>query len=140
MALGINQIAVAAGFVIGPVLGGLLTAVSWRWIFWINVPFGIIGTIWGIRALRVPVWLNAVYMILMGGGSGLFNSPNTNAIMQSVSPQCGGDADDAGEYRTDVEHCNYLSAGIEPTAGRGDDARVFVWRRDERCAANSRFV
>lgn len=57
LALGINQIAVAAGFVIGPVLGGLLTAVSWRWIFWVNVPFGIIGTIWGIRALREPVKL-----------------------------------------------------------------------------------
>jgi len=57
LALGINQVAVAAGFVLGPVLGGILTAISWRWIFWVNVPFGIVGTLWGIRALREPVKL-----------------------------------------------------------------------------------
>ncbi|HZQ05573.1 MAG TPA: MFS transporter, partial [Anaerolineae bacterium] len=57
LALGINQIAIAAGFVLGPVLGGLLTAISWRWLFWLNVPFGVIGTIWGIYSLREPVKL-----------------------------------------------------------------------------------
>ena len=48
--LGVNQIAAAAGFVLGPVVGGLLTAISWRWVFLINVPLGIIGVLWGIRA------------------------------------------------------------------------------------------
>ena len=57
LGLGINQIAVAAGFVLGPVIGGLLTAISWRWIFLINVPLGILGTIWGIWRLREPVKL-----------------------------------------------------------------------------------
>jgi EmrB/QacA subfamily drug resistance transporter len=52
--LGINQIAAAAGFVLGPVIGGLLTALSWRWVFLINVPLGIIGVLWGIRTLREP--------------------------------------------------------------------------------------
>ncbi|WP_428247846.1 MFS transporter [Ferrovibrio sp.] len=34
------------GPVIGPPLGGFLTTyLSWRWIFWINVPFGILGVI-----------------------------------------------------------------------------------------------
>src|SRR5581483_11904207 len=37
-----------------------------------------------------PYWLIAIYMVLMGGGSGLFNSPNTNAIMQSVPPERRG--------------------------------------------------
>jgi EmrB/QacA subfamily drug resistance transporter len=56
--LGINQIAAAAGFVLGPVVGGLLTALSWRWVFLINVPLGIIGVLWGIRTLREPARVN----------------------------------------------------------------------------------
>ena len=45
-AMGINTITWGAGSVLGPVFGGLILAVaSWRWIFWINVPIGIIATI-----------------------------------------------------------------------------------------------
>ena len=52
-ALGINAITFAAGGVIGPVLGGfILTAASWRWIFFINVPIGLIGAVWGYLALH----------------------------------------------------------------------------------------
>ena len=52
-ALGINGITFAVGGVLGPVLGGIiLSAASWRWIFLINLPIGIIGTIWAFRALR----------------------------------------------------------------------------------------
>ncbi len=52
-ALGINAITFSFGGVVGPILGGLiLTLADWRWIFFINVPIGIIGAIWGYRALR----------------------------------------------------------------------------------------
>jgi EmrB/QacA subfamily drug resistance transporter len=52
-ALGINSVTFAAGGVIGPVLGGLiLTAGSWRWIFFINVPIGLFGTLWGLLVLK----------------------------------------------------------------------------------------
>jgi EmrB/QacA subfamily drug resistance transporter len=52
-ALGINAVTFAAGGVIGPVLGGLiLTAGNWRWIFFINVPIGILGALWGYLALK----------------------------------------------------------------------------------------
>ena len=52
-ALGINGVTFSAGGVLGPVLGGLiLSAASWRWIFFINVPIGLIGTFWGYRVLR----------------------------------------------------------------------------------------
>ncbi len=55
LGLGINQIAGAAGFLIGPIIGGLLTEWSWRWVFLFNVPLGIFGVIWGIWRLREPV-------------------------------------------------------------------------------------
>lgn len=46
-ALGINQVAMVVGSVIGLVLGGFLTgAVGWRSIFLINIPIGIFATIW----------------------------------------------------------------------------------------------
>src|ERR671929_2365104 len=59
LGLGVNQVAGAAGFLLGPVVGGLLTAVSWRWVFLVNVPIGIFGTLWGIYRLREPVRLPA---------------------------------------------------------------------------------
>lgn len=41
------------GPVIGPPLGGFLTTyLSWRWIFWINVPIGIIGVL--LVSLHIP--------------------------------------------------------------------------------------
>lgn len=59
LGLGVNQVAGAAGFLLGPVVGGLLTAVSWRWVFLVNVPLGVFGTIWGMWRLREPVRLRA---------------------------------------------------------------------------------
>jgi len=53
--LGVNGIAFSAGFLLGPVIGGVLTAISWRLVFLINVPIGTFGTIWGIMRLREPV-------------------------------------------------------------------------------------
>ncbi len=53
--LGVNGIAFSAGFLLGPVVGGVLTSISWRWVFLVNVPIGIIGTIWGVLKLREPV-------------------------------------------------------------------------------------
>jgi EmrB/QacA subfamily drug resistance transporter len=38
---------------LGPVLGGLLTeTLGWRWIFFVNVPFGIAAMVFGLRFLR----------------------------------------------------------------------------------------
>jgi MFS family permease len=51
-ALGINQIAGISGQFVGLLLGGLLAAVDWRLVFWINVPIGVFGTVWSYRSLR----------------------------------------------------------------------------------------
>jgi len=47
IAMGTNTMVAAVGLVLGPVLGGLLVAVSWHWVFWFNVPFGLAGALWG---------------------------------------------------------------------------------------------
>jgi MFS family permease len=52
MALGANQILGLSGQFVGLVAGGLLAAVDWRAVFWVNVPFGVFGTIWAYRKLR----------------------------------------------------------------------------------------
>jgi len=52
MALGINQIAGISGQFVGLLLGGLLAAWDWRSVFWINVPFGVFGTVWAYKSLR----------------------------------------------------------------------------------------
>jgi EmrB/QacA subfamily drug resistance transporter len=38
------------GPVIGPLAGGVITTyLSWRWIFYVNLPFGVIGTVLALR-------------------------------------------------------------------------------------------
>ncbi|MEC0230597.1 MFS transporter [Paenibacillus alba] len=49
-ALGINAVVIAIGTMGGPALGGILLEwVSWPWLFWINVPIGLIAFVLGLR-------------------------------------------------------------------------------------------
>ena len=44
--LGISGLMVSLGVIAGPMLGGLiLDALNWRWIFFVNIPIGLIGLI-----------------------------------------------------------------------------------------------
>jgi EmrB/QacA subfamily drug resistance transporter len=44
-ALGVTGAVTSVGIVLGPSLGGILIdALSWRWIFFVNLPVGILGT------------------------------------------------------------------------------------------------
>src|SRR5881227_285118 len=52
LALGTNTMVAAVGLVIGPVLGGVLVAISWHWVFWFNVPFALAGSAWAALVLR----------------------------------------------------------------------------------------
>src|SRR3954464_3855091 len=51
-AMGTNTMVAAIGLVIGPVLGGALVAISWEWVFWFNVPFALLGSLWAGVVLR----------------------------------------------------------------------------------------
>ncbi len=52
LALGTNMVAAIAGSFIGLVLGGILAPIDWRLVFWISVPVGVIGSIWGYINLK----------------------------------------------------------------------------------------
>jgi EmrB/QacA subfamily drug resistance transporter len=52
-AMGVYLSGFAAGQVLGPVLGGLIaTWYGWPWLFWANVPLGVLAIVWGWRSLR----------------------------------------------------------------------------------------
>jgi EmrB/QacA subfamily drug resistance transporter len=52
-AYGFTALGWTIGAMLGIVLGGLIvTYVSWRWIFWINVPTGVLAIVGALRVLR----------------------------------------------------------------------------------------
>ncbi len=63
---------------LGPMIGGLLVAASWRWVFFVNVPIGLVALAVGWRRLphvagqRVPV-PDALGALLVTGGVGLLS-------------------------------------------------------------------
>ncbi|MXV44918.1 DHA2 family efflux MFS transporter permease subunit [Saccharibacter sp. 17.LH.SD] len=59
-AFGLTAIATVVGPVLGPLLGGWLTdTYTWRWIFFVNVPFGILTVIAVFILLEDPPWEKA---------------------------------------------------------------------------------
>jgi MFS family permease len=51
-ALGAIGTVVALGLTLGPPIGGLiLSHLSWRWVFYVNLPVGIAGAAWALRVL-----------------------------------------------------------------------------------------
>jgi MFS family permease len=74
-ALGINQVAALSGQFVGLVAGGLLAALDWRAVFWVNVPVGVFGTLWAYRKLRdngerhpgrIDWWGNITFAVGLG--------------------------------------------------------------------------
>jgi len=51
-ALGLNISVISVAIIVGPILGGFLMAFGWRSIFYINIPIGIIGTLWSLYQLK----------------------------------------------------------------------------------------
>jgi len=74
-ALGLNAMVVGAGLILGPILGGWLTGFGWRFVFWFNVPLGLVGIVAALVILveRTPAqrsisidWLgSALYLVAL---------------------------------------------------------------------------
>jgi EmrB/QacA subfamily drug resistance transporter len=74
-ALGFNAIVVALGISLGPTLGGIITQyLTWRWIFYVNVPIGIVLVIAAMLVLTEP----------LHRGQGRFDPPG--AILLALGP------------------------------------------------------
>jgi EmrB/QacA subfamily drug resistance transporter len=73
-AYGFTSLGWTIGAVLGVVLGGLIvTYVSWRWIFWINVPTGVLAIAGALRVLhdkndRTRQRLDLLGMVTLGLG------------------------------------------------------------------------
>lgn len=79
------------GPVIGPLLGGILTTtLSWRWIFYVNLPFGLLGMllamryIANIREAKVARF-DFPGFLMVGSGLGLFQFGMENISRPVVS-------------------------------------------------------
>lgn len=71
-ALGLTGTFVSLGIIAGPSLGGLiLSGLGWEYIFWVNVPVGLIALAVGWRTL--PADLNKFKVRIDAGGSLLFS-------------------------------------------------------------------
>jgi EmrB/QacA subfamily drug resistance transporter len=68
-ALGLNAVTVSLGVSVGPTLGGFITQnFSWRWIFYVNLPVGILALIATLRVLHEPVRHNPGRFDPLGAG------------------------------------------------------------------------
>ena len=50
--MGVSSMLTGVGSILGPIVGGLLTGIGWRTIFYINIPIGIFGAIYAAKSIR----------------------------------------------------------------------------------------
>ena len=83
----------AAFLLVGPLSGYLSDHYGSRLLSTAGLLVSAVG-LFGLSTVTStsPFWVIAVYMVLMGGGSGLFSSPNINALMSTVAPRQRGTA------------------------------------------------
>jgi EmrB/QacA subfamily drug resistance transporter len=92
MALGINQVSIVIGSVLGLVLGGVLaSAAGWRSIFWVNIPIGVFATAWShyklkeLAVIKKGERLDLLGNVSFAGGLALILTGITLYVISSLS-------------------------------------------------------
>jgi EmrB/QacA subfamily drug resistance transporter len=90
-AYGYNSLGFTAGAMLGIVLGGIITTyLSWQYIFFINIPIGIIAVIAGLKYIKdtgkTPAKLDLAGMGLLGSALVLLSLGLVNFASNGVSP------------------------------------------------------
>lgn len=102
-ALGINSMIISIASIVGPILGGFLISIGWRSIFYINIPIGIIGTLWAAFQLKESTFVTTkqkfdfkgtitfsagmlalLVALTFGGFTGWLNAPVIGLIVVSA--------------------------------------------------------
>jgi EmrB/QacA subfamily drug resistance transporter len=89
-AYGYNSLGFTSGAMLGIVLGGVLTTfISWQFIFFINIPIGIIAIIFGLKYLkdaeRIPAKLDLAGAGLLAAALVLLSLGLVNFAAQGIS-------------------------------------------------------
>lgn len=102
LAIRIWSASAALGAAVGPVAGGLLVASSWRWVFLVNLPVGVIALIGAARwvpesrdstaktlpdligAAQIALAIGALALALVKGNTWGWSSPTTIATLMFV--------------------------------------------------------
>ncbi|WP_254716545.1 MFS transporter [Actinomadura sp. WMMB 499] len=86
--MGVYISAISLAQVLGPSVGGLIAAsAGWRWVFWFNVPIGLLAVCWGAvtlrkvpRGPREPIDVRGTLLLLGWLGGLLFAVSESSAL------------------------------------------------------------
>jgi EmrB/QacA subfamily drug resistance transporter len=104
----------SGGFAIGLIVGGILTEVaSWRWVLFINVPFGLAATVLAPRFVRdVPVGRDVPAGGATAGGTGRLDLPGAVTATAGVGSLVYAFIEAANDGWSGVRTVVALTAGI----------------------------
>jgi EmrB/QacA subfamily drug resistance transporter len=119
-AIGVYSFVASAGASLGLLLGGIVTqAINWHWIFFINLPIGVVTALLAVRLVPADGEVRGLHRGIDIGGAALV----TSALMLGVYTIVK-----AGGYGWGSAHTLGFGAGAVALLG------AFVWR--ESTAAN----
>ncbi|MFD4429128.1 MFS transporter [Nocardia sp. NPDC058497] len=76
------------GAALGPVIGGLLVELDWRWVFLVNVPIGLVALVIGVRTLPRPPAEHGPLPDLLGAGA-LIGAVGSSILAVVQGPEWG---------------------------------------------------